>query len=131
MICPKCQNLMQLVDKQGVHIEQCTECRGIFLDKGELEQIARAEQEFYAAQAAPPPYQPEGEPMPPMQQPMQPRRQAPPPMHGYADSPRPYRGGYGDSPRPYRGGGGYGHDEYGHGRRRRRGGFLENLLDFD
>lgn len=122
MICPKCQNLMQVVDKDGVHIDQCTECRGIFLDRGELETIAQAEREYYAAQAAPPTYQPEGEPMPP-------RRQAPP-MRGYPDSPGGYRGRYPDSPRPYGGRGGYGHDQYGHGRRRKRGGFLEDLLDF-
>lgn len=127
MICPKCQNQMQVVDKDGVHIDQCTECRGIFLDRGELEQIARAEKEFYAA-AAPPPYQPDSgaaapmRPAPPVQQPMM--RPGP----GYADSPRPYRGGYADSPRPY---GGYGsHGSRGHGRRRRKEGFLENLLDF-
>jgi len=56
VICPKCQNLMQTVDRRGVHIEQCEGCRGIFLDRGELEQIAGAEQSFYGTAAAPPPY---------------------------------------------------------------------------
>jgi Zn-finger nucleic acid-binding protein len=78
MICPKCQNVMQTVDRRGVHIEQCQGCRGIFLDRGELEQISGAEQSYYAA--APPPY----------------RSDSPPPYdtrhHGshYRDSPPPY-----------------------------------------
>lgn len=114
MICPKCQNLMKTVDKNGVHIDQCEGCKGIFLDKGELEQISAAEAAYYEP-AAPPPYQPEpGIPMPPR------RPQQPPPR--YPDSPRPYRGRYPDSPRPY--GGGYGR----HGGRR-RGSFLESLFD--
>src|SRR5919197_6627338 len=77
VICPKCQNVMHTVDRLGVHIEQCEGCRGIFLDRGELEQIAGAEQRHYSA--APPPYQPE-------------------PAHGYRDSPPPMRGRYRDSP---------------------------------
>src|SRR5690349_4824516 len=89
VICPKCQNTMRTVDRQGVHIEQCEGCRGIFLDRGELESILTAEQRYAAA--APPPYQGDG------------YRGAPPPMGGghYGDSPRGYR----DSPRGYQGGG--------------------------
>ena len=30
VICPKCQNVMTTVDKNGIHIEQCGGCRGIF-----------------------------------------------------------------------------------------------------
>jgi Zn-finger nucleic acid-binding protein len=73
---------MRTVNKNGVHIEQCEGCRGIFLDRGELEQIAGAESAYYGS---PPPYQAQGGP------------------YRGGDSPRPYRGGYGDSPRPYRG----------------------------
>lgn len=132
MICPKCQNVMKTVNKDGVHIDQCEGCGGIFLDRGELEQIASAETAFYA-QAAPPPYRPAGPPAAGYQQVPPPMPQAMPPA-GYRDSPRPYRGGHGDSPRPYRGGGygGYGDSPrpYGHGhRRRRRGSFLEGLFD--
>lgn len=124
MICPKCQNVMKTVDKNGVHIEQCEGCKGIFLDRGELERLAGAETAFYG-QAAPPPYRPDAPPAgyqggypPPVHsgRPDSPR----PYRGGYSDSPRPYRGGYGDSPRPYGGG-------HGHGRRKRS--FLENLFD--
>ena len=41
--CPKCHGRMRTVDRQGVHIEQCENCRGIFLDHGELEQMLSAE----------------------------------------------------------------------------------------
>ena len=93
---------MQTVDRRGVHIEQCQGCKGIFLDRGELEQIANAEQSYYGA--VPPSYQ-----------------------GGHYDSPPPYRGGhdpryqahgYRDSPPPY-----------GHGHKRKRRGFLEELFD--
>jgi Zn-finger nucleic acid-binding protein len=132
VICPKCQNVMKTVDKNGIHIEQCEGCRGIFLDRGELEQIAGAESAYYA-QAAPPPYRSDAPPAYPA------AGAAPTRHYGHADSPRPYRGGYGDSPRSYRGGGyndsprpyggGHGHG-YGHGRKdHRRRSFLENLFD--
>ena len=62
MICPKCQNLMQTVDRRGVHIEQCQGCRGIFLDRGELEQMVGAEQSYYGAAAAPPAYRADSPP---------------------------------------------------------------------
>lgn len=116
---------MRTVDRQGIHIDQCDSCRGIFLDRGELESILNAEQQYSAA-AAPPPYQ--GDP----------RRAVPmPPPGRYGDSPRGYAGGgYSDSPRGYQGGhGGYsdsprgyqgGHGGHGH---RRRKSFLEGLFD--
>lgn len=107
VICPKCQNVMHTVDRLGVHIEQCEGCRGIFLDRGELEQIAGAEQRHY--NAAPPPYQPEAA------------------AHQYRDSPPAYRGGYRDSPPPFRGGYRDSPPPYGHKRKRR--GFLEELFD--
>jgi uncharacterized protein len=114
VICPKCQNVMRTVDRMGIHIEQCDGCRGIFLDRGELEQISGAEQRHYAA-APPAAYQPE------------------PGYRGHRDSPAPYRGGgYRDSPPAY-GHGGYrdsppGYGGHGHGRRKKRG-FLEELFD--
>lgn len=41
--CPKCQAPMRSYERNGVSIEQCTECRGIFLDRGELEHLIDAE----------------------------------------------------------------------------------------
>jgi Zn-finger nucleic acid-binding protein len=53
MICPKCQGAMRTYERNGVHIEQCGDCRGIFLDKGELEHLASAEARWQAAPPAP------------------------------------------------------------------------------
>jgi uncharacterized protein len=121
VICPKCQNNMRTVDRQGIHIDQCDGCRGIFLDRGELESILTAEQRYSAAAAPPPPYQ--GGPA---------VHAAPPPPPGayYGDSPRGYRGGYGDSPRGYSDSPrGYHGGHGGHGHRKRRKSFLEELFD--
>lgn len=107
---------MHTVDRGGIHIEQCQSCRGIFLDRGELEQIVGAEQRYHQQYAPPPPA-------------------AAPPMYRGGDSAPPYRGGHRDSAPPY--GGGYGHrgdspPPYGHGgygHKRKRKSFLEELFD--
>lgn len=41
LTCPKCRGTMRAHTRQGVHVEQCDMCRGIFLDYGELESISR------------------------------------------------------------------------------------------
>jgi hypothetical protein len=110
---------MRTVDKNGIHIDQCDGCRGIFLDRGELETIVGAESSFYGGQ--PPQYQPAptahyG------------RADSPRPHRAYPDSPKGYRGGYADSPRPHRGGYSDSPRPYGHGGHRKRS-FLENLFD--
>lgn len=53
--CPKCHAAMNTINRNGIHIEQCSDCRGIFLDAGELESLARIEQQFYPPPGAPPP----------------------------------------------------------------------------
>jgi Zn-finger nucleic acid-binding protein len=102
---------MQTVERNGIHLEQCQGCRGIFLDRGELEQMVGAEQRYHQ-QAAPPP-----------------------PMYR-GDSAPPYRGGHGggykDSAPPYGYGRGHGDSPppYGHGgQRRKKRSFLEDLFD--
>jgi uncharacterized protein len=49
LTCPKCQGSMRTYERSGVVIEQCTECRGIFLDRGELERLIDAETAHYDA----------------------------------------------------------------------------------
>ena len=39
MTCPKCRGAMTSYERSGVVVDQCTECRGIFLDRGELERL--------------------------------------------------------------------------------------------
>ncbi|HEX5713010.1 MAG TPA: zf-TFIIB domain-containing protein [Solirubrobacterales bacterium] len=46
MTCPKCQSPMRKHTRNGVTIDQCTKCHGIFLDRGELEQLIGAEASF-------------------------------------------------------------------------------------
>ena len=44
LICPKCQGPMRTYERSGVTVDQCADCRGIFLDRGELERLVDAEQ---------------------------------------------------------------------------------------
>ncbi|MGQ4332763.1 TFIIB-type zinc ribbon-containing protein [Streptomyces hayashii] len=53
MQCPKCHAQMHTYNRNGVQIEQCSNCRGIFLDYGELEALTRVESQW--SQPAPPP----------------------------------------------------------------------------
>lgn len=39
MKCPKCGGDLQTVDIATVQIDRCTSCEGVFLDRGELEEI--------------------------------------------------------------------------------------------
>lgn len=55
LLCPKCAGVMKTYERNGVHLEQCDTCRGIFLDFGELEALTQMENRF--AQAPPPPPQ--------------------------------------------------------------------------
>jgi Zn-finger nucleic acid-binding protein len=46
LTCPKCQESMRNYERNGVHVDQCNGCKGIFLDRGELEALINAEQGF-------------------------------------------------------------------------------------
>jgi Zn-finger nucleic acid-binding protein len=48
LICPKCQGAMRNYERSGITVDQCSECRGIFLDRGELERLVDAETAFHA-----------------------------------------------------------------------------------
>ncbi|PZR64199.1 MAG: hypothetical protein DLM71_03010 [Chloroflexi bacterium] len=41
--CPKDGSPMRTYERNGVVIDRCTECGGIFLDRGELERLMDAE----------------------------------------------------------------------------------------
>lgn len=53
LTCPKCHGDMRQYERSGIHVDQCTECRGIFLDRGELEGLIDAELRWAAQSAAP------------------------------------------------------------------------------
>jgi uncharacterized protein with PIN domain len=41
MRCPKCGGRLVHADREGVQIESCPDCHGIWLDQGEFETLAR------------------------------------------------------------------------------------------
>jgi len=55
MACPVCKSGLSLSDRQGVEIDYCPTCRGVWLDRGELDKII----ERNAADGAPPRQAPE------------------------------------------------------------------------
>lgn len=61
MKCPNCDETLVMTDRQGVEIDYCPKCRGVWLDRGELDKIIERSAEYEKNQAAPPP--------PPQQQP--------------------------------------------------------------
>jgi Zn-finger nucleic acid-binding protein len=137
MTCPKCHGEMRVYERSGVTVDQCTECRGIFLDRGELEKLFEAEANWNSRQApsAPRPAQAPPAPQPGYAPP-------PPPAHGggYAAPPPPAYGTPGYPPaaygshQPQYGGGYHGHYRqqgyHGHYRgRKKHKSFLNELFD--
>src|SRR3712207_9326486 len=53
LVCPKCQGTMRTYERNGVHVDQCADCRGIFLDRGELERLIDAENAWHGQARAP------------------------------------------------------------------------------
>lgn len=41
MNCPTCNTPMLTTDRQGVDVDYCPQCRGIWLDRGELNKIMK------------------------------------------------------------------------------------------
>ena len=39
MNCPTCKVELKMADRQGVEIDYCPQCRGVWLDRGELDKI--------------------------------------------------------------------------------------------
>lgn len=39
MLCPHCNATLLMTDRQGIEIDYCPKCRGIWLDRGELEKL--------------------------------------------------------------------------------------------
>ena len=50
LTCPKCHGTMRTYERNGVHVDQCADCRGIFLDRGELDRLIDAENAWHGAQ---------------------------------------------------------------------------------
>lgn len=57
LMCPNCDGSMQAVQRAGVEFDMCPRCRGVWLDRGELEKLMALErEEAQAAQAGQRPY---------------------------------------------------------------------------
>jgi Zn-finger nucleic acid-binding protein len=54
LVCPKCGHAMLEFERTGILVEQCQECRGIFLDYGELERLIDAEGGGWSGRVGPP-----------------------------------------------------------------------------
>ena len=57
MLCPACQVELKMTERQSIEIDYCPQCRGVWLDRGELDKII----ERSAALEAPKPPQPQPE----------------------------------------------------------------------
>jgi Zn-finger nucleic acid-binding protein len=47
MNCPKCETVMREREKGEIIIDICPNCRGVFLDAGELEKLVAAEERVF------------------------------------------------------------------------------------
>ncbi len=58
MPCPVCKVPLAMSDRQGIEIDYCPQCRGVWLDRGELDKIIeRSESSAPAPAPAPAPQQ--------------------------------------------------------------------------
>lgn len=102
MRCPVDNEQLVMADRNGVEIDYCPKCRGVWLDRGELDKIIDRAMGADAPRAAAVPVPP-----PPPAHP-QSHHPAPPPRYRHDDD-DDYRGGY---------------------RKKRKESFLGELFDF-
>lgn len=43
MMCPLCAQSLKTVERQGVELDWCSQCGGLWLDQGELNELVRRE----------------------------------------------------------------------------------------
>ena len=124
MKCPICNVDLVMSERQGIEIDYCPQCRGVWLDRGELDKIIERSAQLSAAPAP-------AQAQPAQQVPV--AIQAQPAPQGFAAQPQPYQQSRRDDRNAWL------HDspEYGHGysqhggyRKKKRSGFLGDLFDF-
>lgn len=59
MPCPVCKVPLTMSERQGVEIDYCPQCRGVWLDRGELDKIL--ERSAAAAPSPTPPMEPQSQ----------------------------------------------------------------------
>lgn len=120
MQCPNDGQTLAMTTREGIEIDYCPICRGVWLDRGELDKIIERTAAVSVPSAAPAPA------IPYAGAPQRDRPTAPEPRYDNVprDGDRKYRHDDDDSRR-------YGPGEYGsHGQRKRKS-FLGDLFDFD
>ena len=113
MRCPTCDDVQLVISsREGIEIDHCPQCRGVWLDRGELDKIIdrAAPSVVGAASVAPPPEQPRYE------QPRYEERRDERPRY---EQPRYEERRYDERDR----------DDY--KRKKKRKSFLEDIFDFD
>ena len=118
LTCPKCGSEMRSYERNQVHVDQCTGCGGLFLDRGELEALVNAEAAYYAGPAQQGQQSQQAAPPPPAAVPEQ-------PAYGQGPYGQPTAQSYGHAPRYSTSGRGY----YGQPGHRRKKSFLGELFD--
>jgi Zn-finger nucleic acid-binding protein len=101
MKCPNCNETLVMADRQGVEIDYCPKCRGVWLDRGELDKIIERSAEYESKQEPP-------APPPPTSQP-----------YSKPDYDRPYNQGHDQKYDPY------------YNKHKKKKGFLGDFFDFD
>lgn len=46
LICPNCSSEMRINNRMGVEIDHCPTCKGVWLDRGELEKVANIQDRY-------------------------------------------------------------------------------------
>lgn len=134
MQCPVCKSVnLVMADRQGIEIDYCPQCRGVWLDRGELDKIIErsASVQMPAAAASAPQYAQSVQQVPIQQAPTQPYRpdERRYPDHDYKPDHnyKPDRDHKYQDSRQH----GYYDKDYRYGHKRKRESFLSDLFDFD
>ena len=86
MKCPTCESsVLVMSERQGVEIDYCPQCRGVWLDRGELDKII----ERSGVTTAPPPQSYPSAPPPSYPSAPPPSYGHPPPSYGHSYKKRP------------------------------------------
>jgi uncharacterized protein len=123
MQCPNDGAVLVMSERSGIEIDYCPTCRGVWLDRGELDKIIdRASNELGAPQAAP---AAPSQPMPPQAPPQQPAYG----QQSYDSGGRGYDNrGYDDRGYDNRGYDNRGYDQGGY-RKKKKESWLSELFD--
>ena len=74
MKCPKCETTLKMGERSGIEIDYCEQCRGIWLDAGEIDKIIERNQFRQQVPATPAPA-PQQAPPPPQERRQKPYRE--------------------------------------------------------